>query len=333
MDINIKPVLGKKLFPSRFYDAFFITEYGKLESLRASRYNTFFSIVLINIEPAKGRLNEAQKLEFFEKLVSTVLESVRNCDVVGMSDNNQILIVLPETDYFGSLAAIRKLSKTTGLLIESWKGLFSLIFSNSTFPKDGKGFGEILNAAARRTSLKKESLWEKHSLKKKLFWEIIGEVSGGTYAGFDDSSFDAGAGQELSEFFIDQICELLTKEISRTPQRRGILYFASKKISAGMPLIKLLSSAGGTATKIFLVGESDDSNVWETKNATPVLLDDPRLRETFFTFFLNEDSGYALVCKENWGATFSCFHTSDACLVEGLITKFQNEYSLQEQLG
>jgi len=65
----------------------------------------------------------------------------------------------------------------------------------------------------------------------------------------------------------------------------------------------------------------------------PLALDDPRLKETFFTFLMTEETSYALICKENWGSTFSCFHSSDPVLVEGLITKFQNEYSLKEQLG
>ncbi len=41
---------SKKIFPGRFYNAFFVTEYGKLETLRAERYNKNFSIILTHIE-------------------------------------------------------------------------------------------------------------------------------------------------------------------------------------------------------------------------------------------------------------------------------------------
>lgn len=334
MESEGKSILTKKVFPSRFYDTFFVSEYGRLESLRASRYNTNFSIVLMHVEGFGEKINMregSEALEFFKKLVATVLDSVRNCDIVGLLEDRQIIAILPETDYFGSLITIRKISRAAALLKKSRPSI-SIIFSQATFPRDGRGYGELLGTAVKRVSEKKESLWEKLDLKGKLFWEIISDLSGKPFNGIDNASFETGGSQELSEFFIDQINELTIKEVSRTPQKRGILYFSSRKITPGLPLIKNLGLAGVLATKVFLVGEGDNA-LWDIKNATPILLDDPRLRETFFTFFLNEDSGYGLISKENWGATYSCFHTADPYLVEGLITKFQSEYSLQEQLG
>lgn len=334
MEIGTKSILTTKIFPGRFYDAFFTGEYGKIEALRASRYNTGFSIVLIDISGFDEKLDlfeDKEASEFLKALVAATLETVRNCDVVGMCDDRQILAILPETDYFGSLVTIRKLNKAASAIMRRYKPAY-VICSQATFPKDGRGFGELLSTARKRVADKKESLWEKQNLKNRLFWEIIGELAGKSFKGLDNASFDAGSGQALSEFFIDQINELVVKEVARTPQKRGIIYFGSKRVAASLPVARFLNTVGSLSTKIFLVGEGEES-VWEIKNANPLLLDDPRLREVFFTFYLNEDSGYALICKENWGDTYSCFHCSDPYLVEGLITKFQSEYSLQEQLG
>lgn len=333
MEIDTSSVLTKKLFPSRFYDAFFISEYGRIEATRATRYNSCFSIVLISVDGSKGSslLESSDGLEFLKKLVSTVLGSIRSCDVAGLSEDRQITVILPETDYFGALMASRKLSREISAALRG-NTPYGIFISHATFPRDGRTFSGMIGTAARRAAERKDSLWERMNCKGKLFWEIIGSLTGKNYTGFDGTSFDAGSGQDLSEFFIDQINELVIREIARTPQRRGIMYYGTKNISSSLPVLKNLASAGAAATKVFLVGEGEGS-VWETRNAMPLLLDDPRLKETFFTFFLNEDTAYALVCKENWGATYSCFHTSDPVLVEGLITKFQNEYSLQEQLG
>ena len=333
LDIDTNTVLTKKLFPSRFYDAFFISEYGRIEATRATRYNTCFSLILIGVDAVgKTRLLESPEgLEFLKKLVASVLGSVRSCDIAGLSEDRKIMVILPETDYFGALMASKKLSRAlNGALGED--APFNVLLSHATFPRDGRTFQEMASVAARRVSERKDSLWERLGCREKLFWEIAGSLTGRNTAGFDGASFDAGSGQDLSEFFIDQINELIMKEIARTPQRRGIMYYGTRNISESLPVVKMLSTAGATATKVFLVGEGGGS-VWEIRNAMPLLLDDPRLKETFFTFFLNEDTAYALICKENWGATFSCFHTADPVLVEGLITKFQNEYSLQEQLG
>ncbi|HEY4707841.1 MAG TPA: diguanylate cyclase [Thermodesulfobacteriota bacterium] len=333
MDTEARSAITRKLAPSRFYDSYFLTEYGRIEASRANRYNTSFSIVLIDIDGYGGSslFEHAQGIEFLKKLATAVIDTTRTCDVAGLSDTHRMMVILPETDHFGALATIKKLSRSLGALKKP-DAPVGAVFAHATFPRDGKDFGEVVGAALKRSFERKESLWEKEGLKHRLFWEIIGNLTSKGYTGPDAASFDAGAGQELSEFFLDQINELMVREIARSPEKRGIMYYGAKSISASLPVVKTLGSAGAVSTKVFLVGEGEGS-VWEVKNALPLLLDDPRLRETFFTFFLNEDTAYALVCKENWGATFSCFHTSDNGLVEGLISKFQQEYSLQEQLG
>lgn len=333
LDTDTISVLTKKQFPARFYDAFFVSEYGRIEAIRATRYNTCFSMILIGVYE-RGKAMDPESAEgalFLKKLSAAVVASVRSCDVAGLSEDGSIMVILPETDYFGSLIASKKLSRALSIAMRSDAG-FNVLLSHATFPRDGRTLGELTAVAARRLSERKDSIWESLGCGEKLFWEIAGSLAGRSITGLDGASFDAGSGQELSEFFIDQINELIIKEIARTPQRRGIMYYGTRNISASLPVVKMLSTAGSTATKVFLVGEGEGS-VWEIKNAMPLLLDDPRLKETFFTFFMNEDTAYALICKENWGATFSCFHTADPVVVEGLITKFQNEYSLQEQLG
>lgn len=324
LDTDTSSVLTKKLFPGRFYDAFFIGEYGRIEAIRANRYNTCFSVILIGVEGAEG-------LEFLKKLVATALGSVRSCDITGLAENRRIMVILPETDYFGALIASKKLSRALSSAIKG-DSTYNILLSSATFPRDGRTFTEITGAAENRLAGRKDSLWEQLKCDGKLFWEIVSSLVGRNTAGLDGASFDAGAGQDLSEFFIEQINELIIKEIARSPQRRGIMYYGTRNLSASLPVVKNLNTAGTTATKVFLIGETENS-VWEIKNALPLTLDDPRLKEVFFTFILNEDTAYALICKENWGATYSCFHTADPVLVEGLITKFQNEYSLQEQLG
>lgn len=335
MDIDTKSILARMTLPANLHDANFVSEYGRIESLRASRYGTRFSVIVIEIEGLAadhGEIEAIEATEALRKIAAAVLDSTRTCDVAGLMGPNRIAVVLPETDYFGSLVAIRKISRAVNGAITGKRPGLSVLITHAAFPKDGKGFGELLSTAARRMAERRESLWEKNGFRDKLFWEIIAELSGRNYASFDSASFDAGSGLLLSDTFIDRINELVISEASRSPHKRGVLIFAARKISAGLPAINELNSAGAIATKIFLVGEGEDK-LWDIRCATPISIDDQRLREVFFTFFFNEDMSYALICRENWGSTYSCFHTSDACLVEGLITKFQSEYSLQEQLG
>jgi len=261
----------------------------------------------------------------------SVLDSMRTCDVVGLIEDRQVVAILPETDYFGSLIAIRKLSKTVSSCIAKENMPYSAVLSQATFPKDGKGYGALLSTASKRMQDKKESIWEKREFKDKLFWEIIADITNTSITGFDNATYEAGGGNQLNENFIDQVNELILKEVMQSPYKRGILYIVSKKVNGSNPVVNSLSHVGSLSTKVFLVGQVED-NLRDIKNASPLFLDDPRLRESFFTFYLTEDSGYAMICKENWGSTFSCFHTADKYLVDGLIHKFQIEYVLQEQL-
>ena len=326
MSVETKMPVGAN--PSgRFYDTVFIREYGTLESLRAARYNTCYSILLVDIE---GAGTQAERGAVYADIASAVTASVRSCDVAGSNGESQILVILPETDFFGTLLTIRKLARSLDPFLST--EALSIIFSHATFPRDGKGFGELLSRATALVNEKRSSMWERMRMKDKLFWEIIGNLASEPQREFNNSSFDAGAGMALSEFIVDQVNELIVDEVSRAPQQRGILYIASKKISSSLPIIKTLGLAGNIATKVFLVGEAGP-DLQEIKNAAPLPISDPRLKELFFTFYLSEDAGYAVIYKEAWGDTLSCFHTADQALVEGLITKFQSEYALGEQFG
>ncbi len=104
-----------------------------------------------------------------------------------------------------------------------------------------------------------------------------------------------------------------------------------KKFGANKSIMKTLNSLGKTSTKVFIIGDGD-AEAQKLKNATPITINDQRLEDVFFTFFLNEDSAYAMIARECWGETQSCFHSSDHYLVDGIITKMQKDYSLQEQI-
>ncbi|MEK7803140.1 MAG: hypothetical protein AAB251_01930, partial [Deltaproteobacteria bacterium] len=206
------------------------------------------------------------------------------------------------------------------------------IFSTVTYPRDGKGYGELRGAAENRIKEQREGTWLKLGFEDKPFWEAISVLlEGKGYEEKDIASFDLGKGLDLPVFFIDRLQEMVLQEISQDPRKKGVLYIGIRKISQNLPILKAVDTMGATTTKIFIVGEGEEGR-WGLNNAIPLYLNDPRLLETFFIFFLREDFSYAVVCRERWGEQYSCFHTVDQYLIEGLISKFQRDYSLQEQI-
>ena len=185
--------------PGRFYDGFFVSEYGRLEALRAARYNSAFSVIILTIDHGPAIDDEGAGLEALKAAARACVDSIRNCDVAALTNDGQITVILPETDWFGSLAATRKISRAVSANLRKERGAPSAILSNATFPKDGRGYGEVVSAALKRASDRKGSRWEKDGFRNRLFWEILGDLTGAGQTGC--AAFDAGANQELNEFF------------------------------------------------------------------------------------------------------------------------------------
>ncbi len=326
---------SKGLFKSKFYDSYFMNEFGKIETARSERYGSSYSIVILHVDRFKDdkpMQDKGEILEFIKKLVGAILEVVRTCDVVGMVEDKRIIIILPQTDYFGSLITIRKLAKALEFITTKGEPYASIIFSQATFPRDANGFGELVGVALKRVTEKKDSPWEKHNLKDKLFWEIVESLSGIGTDSSEYSTFDMDVSEEEDETLLDRINEVIIRDIKRSPQKKGILFMGVQSIRPELPVKKLVASLGTTATKTFLIGAGDEEETTQADSITTISLKDRRIRETLFTFFLNEDVSYGIICREAWGGSHHCFHTSDPYLVEGLVMKFQMDYSLQEQL-
>lgn len=324
---------SKRLSESHFYDSSFVTDFGRLETARSEKYGLSYSIIVIHVESfSRGSTVPGKKelLDFLKRLVSAILKATRNCDVAGMLEDKRVIVVLPHTDYFGSLMVVRKLTRALESLSCEGEPSASIVFSQATYPKDANGFGELVGTAAARVGERLNSPWEKLGLKNKLFWEIVASLTGVNYNVAEYSTFDTGPSLDLGNPFIHTINSALLREIARAPEKRGILYMGIKKLSEDAPFKKELASMGKTSTKIFLIGEGEPN--LELRGITAIPSSDHRLEGVYFTFFMNEDTSYALICKESWGGAHTCFHTSDPYVVEGLINKLQRDYSLQEQL-
>jgi hypothetical protein len=319
----------------KLYGTSFVEEYGRIESSRSARFSTSYSLLIIEPEgldlgAQSGTSADNDAASKAKRFIASTLGALRDCDIVALTKQNRLVVLLPQTDRFGAFVLVRKLRKGAEGFSKKYPDVI-IHYAHSTFGVDGRDYLELYDRAEQRAEEQKRSLWVELGLEKCLFWESIGVLFAEPQKGKYNANFDAGQGYELSEFFMDRVNELIITEIKRSPRRRGILYFSTGKITADMPILKAIADLGMTKTKIFLSGEQQGAEV-SIGNTLPIYLDDPRLKETFFTLFLNEDFGYALLARETWGANYTCFHTSDPVLVEGLINKFQHEYSLQEQL-
>ncbi len=100
--------------------------------------------------------------------------------------------------------------------------------------------------------------------------------------------------------------------------------------AAAVALLLLLPDAAfafGPAAHVYLLGpRAAGGEPFAHPLVTQVYLDgDPRFTSHAFLLFLSEHSAYALLA----GPDGRMFHTSDAPLVDALVSKLQNLYDLQ----
>src|SRR4030065_8491 len=212
------------------------------QTLRAEGYNKNFSVILVNIEGfnnLRKKLEKNELLEFLKELIKNMMKALRDCDVIGMVEDKKLVVILPETDYFGSCVSVRKLKKAIEHITTKGEPYASVIFSNVTYPRDGKGYGELLGAAENRIKEQREGTWLKLGFEDKPFWEAISVLlEGKGYEEKDIASFDLGQGLDLPVFFVDRLQELVLQEISQDPRKKGVLYIGIRKISQNLPLLK-----------------------------------------------------------------------------------------------
>ena len=313
---------------TRYFKRDFVIEYGTLESLRSERYGIPFSLALIEATNAGvGLESEIQKM-----LVDKTLEVMRECDLVTELNGQRIAVFQPHTDYFGSIIAVKKLAHAIEDLTREHGEIPSVTISQGTYPKDANSFEELMDVASRRMNAKRESLWEQLGLKSKSFWEAVAIITSAERDTEYHSCFEYGPNEDGGDTVLDQINKVVLTEISRTPKKRGYAYLGLKTITSDLHIKDTLTGFDKCATRIYLVGDVKKDAKVISDSSTTISISDQRLSDTFFTLFLNEDMAYAIICKEEWGDSHSCFHTSDTYLVEGLISKFQKDYSLQDHL-
>ncbi|MBI5287025.1 MAG: response regulator [Deltaproteobacteria bacterium] len=315
-----------RFFPSRFYNASFVTEYGKIESLRARRYERDFSLILIEIEDfynLKKKYDKQELLGVLRDVIKAVIGAVRDCDAVGMVEGKRIVAILPETDFFVSLITTRMIKKAVEGIVRKEIPL-SLTFSQASYPRDGKGYGELLSVAEEKIKKQREGLWVKLGLEERPFWEVVSALLEGRHNGSISSAlFKVGKGEVFPAPFLEQIQEMTLQEIAKDPKKKGVLYLVLRKGTS----VSDLKIPGSVMTKIFVVGKEKG---WDTPNVTVLYQPHEHLLDNhFFILLMREDMAYALLCREE-GKGFLCFHTVDPYLIDGLITKFQWNYSLED---
>ncbi len=340
---------NKKTLAANYFHEFF-----SIELKRAKRYSKTFSIIYLvieNLDDIKRALSEEIADKFVNNLLDKANGVIRETDFIVEEADNKYFIMLPETDYFGSLITLRKLdSFIAGAIVESDSADMSVLIrmTSVSFPKDGETQRELFGSLSARVKGARGSIIDKVKGKSKNFWEILTDLLG------DENNYsyenDTGKLTDIRTAFTDiqdekgvtryavfhptiikRIESILLNETALSSERRGILYIGTPEPANIFNVLKELPDFERSSARFFLI-TSQCEKVLTFPNLTYIFASDNFLPEHYFIIYLNEEYAYGLLAIKGSNGNFLGIHTSDSAFLESLILKLQNQYLLQEQL-
>ena len=123
-------------------DGFSFVARAEQELKRAERYLSFVSLVLFEVVPVGYNWDEELK----KRVVEVARSSVRETDLVGVSNTHRVAVLLVETPRRGAERASERLSAQLLDFCLKEKGKSRLVTNIHSFPEDPQGKENFLSA-------------------------------------------------------------------------------------------------------------------------------------------------------------------------------------------
>jgi len=331
------------------YNMAFFRDYADRELFKARRYNrklAFVRLIIDNYSMLKGRFHDRDVSAVQRQMIEIVNGVLRDADLMAMHSDDTFCLLLPETDYWGSLVMQRRLRQALNgqLRIGDMHkdAQFDIYMRSAAYPVDGNNLEELERASMRRMERLRSSIFYRSDLPSLPFWAVVDRLLGqpGTLLKGDRlqvpeklarfevpgrSRYDLMPSSRLTE-----ILRSFCREVTEAPRVRGVIYSGCSDFEAMRKKLRPLMEIEQTATTFFLLG-GDKRVEWEMQRVMPIYIDDPAFRQITFLLYLNEDYAYALFARETKQGLVG-FHTSDFYFVENMIAKLQEQYLLRVQV-
>lgn len=332
------------------YSMAFFRDYAAKELYKARRYNRKLSYVRLaidNMEQVKSLFNQKEVDKVQTRMLELVNGILRDADIIAMNSDSSYSILLPETDYWGSLVTQKRIRNAIAgeLKLSNMKRDVALqvYLRSASYPTDGSTLDDLENASDSRLQRLRTSMFYKSELVKRDFWSIIDRILGrpGEMRITDGKVAVAGDLQRFesplkSRFLhvptgrMEEIARALCREVVEASRVRGIIYCGCSDFETMKRSLRFIDQLEKTETSLFLLGGKKRSN-WDLHHVVPIHIDDRHFKQNAFLLYMNEDYAYALIARKV-GDELIGFHTSDFYFVENMIAKLQEQYQLRSQI-
>ncbi len=322
---------------SAAYNLAYFTDVATKELDKARRYGRGFSLLafaLDGLPHLRARAGAEQARAAVRATTRALGRVLRDSDVLAKVSEQELLLLLPETDPFGAQVFLRRALAATREAPElrAVDGLapLQLMGGAASYPRDGEDLDFLTEACRARLEQRRASLHRKMGLEPLGFWEavelLLGSPDGPRLPA--DEGADPSRRGRVPEGLFDEVQAEIGRTLLREPGLRSLVYLGGAEAGYGLPLVRALERADQAfAPRVYLLARR--AEVTPQPGLTPLVLGgDERLLRHQFVLWLHGPTAYAIVQKRGRGATWA-FHSSDAALVDGLVSKLQGAYDLQ----
>ena len=329
------------------YSAAFLADYFEKERYKAGRFHRPLSVVFLVVENFSFLVEQTREsivVGALKSMVDAIRRAVRDSDLVAREEANRFCIVLPETDSFGALLAVRRLRKAVKekSLIQFLGTEFFLqpFFMSATCPRDGRDFPELLRVAEEKFARQQKSPLHRMRLADRPFWDAF-EILVGKREHYDllrkgeDVPYflrfrkDLGRNAHFSvprETWL-RILEAVAQDVAVNPEERGLVIAAGPTPEIYKQIFLSFKASVQPHRSVYVVGQSGSTR-FDSKNLMYVSADDELLKDREFVLYLKEGGAYGFFCAAR-GTEVEGFNTADESLVEAMLEKAQEMYQLQ----
>ncbi len=330
------------------YNMTYFVDYLGRELHKARRYRRSFALVQISIDnltALKQGLNPEVYRETLRRLTLAFSSVLRDIDVLARVTDEEMYLLLPETDFLGGLAFARSardaIQKSPFLADIDRKHAINLSFGPAAFPRDGDDVDQLFAACRRRLDEARRSLFRRLHLEDADFWAAIDLLvgDGDAYRGDRVELSRALAVTEdekgilrhavFPSGFPALACQQVLSEAARQARASGWLFLGGSLRKSEEAALARMPSDGG-AFKTYVLSPQPPATLGELAHVTPVRVDGDAFAQHELVLLLAEHAAYGLLARRRADGRVYGFHTADWTLIEGLIGKLQDAYHLQK---
>jgi diguanylate cyclase (GGDEF)-like protein len=332
---------------TRAYSAAFLADYFEKERYKATRFLRPLSLIFLAIENFAFLMEQTREslvAGALARTVEAVRKALRDSDLIARIDPGRFCIVLPETDYFGSVLAMRRLRKAVRDVggIRFLGGEFALrpFFVSATYPRDGKDFQELSRLSEDKVLRQQKSPLHRLRLMEKSFWDAFDVLVGKPeyydqlrraeeVPYFTRIRRDLGRNGHFSlpREMYSRIVESVAQDVASGGEARGIVIAAGPRPEMFKQIFLSFGTEAPSGRNIYILGPSGSTR-FDAKNVLYMAADDDRLKEKEILLYLKENGAYGLFATA-WQEEVCGFNSADEWLVEAMVEKIQDLYLLQ----